>query len=193
MRKLELRRTYLERRQSLSAERHEQLSRGIADCLFREIDLHSIRTLHCYISLGHFGEVQTSIIFDRIWEDLPAILTTAPQVHETTGEIVSRIYGRDTPTVESPWKIPEPTGSEVIAADDLDLVIVPLICFDAAGHRVGYGKGFYDRYLSKCRPDCIKAGLSFFPPVESIDDVHEGDVKLDVCITPEETYRFTSL
>ena len=61
----------------------------------------------------------------------------------------------------------------------IDMVLVPGLCFDGDGHRVGYGKGFYDRFLKTCRPDCIKIGLSYFEPVESIDDVHEGDVRLD--------------
>jgi 5-formyltetrahydrofolate cyclo-ligase len=69
-------------------------------------------------------------------------------------------------------------------------VIVPLLCFDRRGHRVGYGKGFYDRYLQKCRPDCIKAGLSFFDPVDLIDDTYADDIPLDICVTPSETFRF---
>ena len=69
-------------------------------------------------------------------------------------------------------------------------MIVPLLCFDARGHRVGYGKGYYDRFLQKCRPDCIKAGLSFFPPVKKIDDIHVADVQLDLVVTPNETFYF---
>jgi len=111
-------------------------------------------------------------------------------MHSENGEIDSLIYQRGTPTNQNSWKIPEPAGSEIVAPEALDLVIVPLLCFDARGHRVGYGKGFYDRFLRKCRPDCIKAGLSFFPPIDSIDDVYDDDVPLNACITPTETFRF---
>jgi 5-formyltetrahydrofolate cyclo-ligase len=55
---------------------------------------------------------------------------------------------------------------------------------------VGYGKGFYDRFLSDCRPHCIKIGLSFFEPEIDIVDVLESDIKLDYCVTPESVFTF---
>ena len=55
---------------------------------------------------------------------------------------------------------------------------------------MGYGKGFYDNFLSKCKPETIKIGLSFFPPEEKIEDVSENDVKLDFCVTPEGIIEF---
>ena len=160
------------------------------DRLFATIDFAAISALSCYISLRHFGEAETGTIFGRVWETLPRIITTAPRIDDATREIDSLVYQRDTPIRENTWKIPEPAGSEIVAPEALDLVIVPLVCVDIRGHRVGYGKGFYDRYLQKCRPDCIKAGLSFYPPVDSIDDVHDADIPLDLCITPSETFRF---
>ncbi|MDH3493028.1 MAG: 5-formyltetrahydrofolate cyclo-ligase, partial [Acidobacteriota bacterium] len=73
----------------------------------------------------------------------------------------------------------------------LDFVLVPLLCFDRRGHRVGYGGGYYDRFLAKVRPDCLKIGLSFFGPVDEIEDVHEGDIRLDYCVMPERIYDFS--
>ena len=73
---------------------------------------------------------------------------------------------------------------------EIDLVFVPLLAFDKKGFRVGYGKGFYDKWLAGCRPDCIKVGFSYFEPVESIDDRHEFDVPLNLCITPHNVYVF---
>lgn len=191
MTKSELRKIYLERRRSLSPYDHSAFSSEIVDRLFTSIEFSSINILHCYISLEHFGEVETGILFSRVWAMYPQIITTAPKIDDTTREIDSLIYQHDTPTLESRWNIPEPAGSEIVAPDALDIIIVPLLSFDRLGHRVGYGKGFYDRFLHKCRPDCIKAGLSFFPPVDAIDDVHESDVPLDLCVTPTETFRFS--
>jgi 5-formyltetrahydrofolate cyclo-ligase len=68
-------------------------------------------------------------------------------------------------------------------------VVVPLLSFDKRGHRVGYGKGFYDRFLSECSRDCIKIGLSFFAPVEVIDDVNRHDVTLDLFVMPSGSFR----
>ena len=87
-----------------------------------------------------------------------------------------------TSLVKNVWDIDEPTHDECIETELIDIVLVPLLCFDEAGHRVGYGKGFYDRFLSRCRTDCLKIGLSFFPPVEAIDDLGSRDVELDFCI-----------
>ena len=191
MTKSELRKAYLERRRSLSPNDHSALSSKIVDRLFAEIDFGAINVLHCYISLKHFGEVETRILFSRVWSTLPRIITTAPRIDDATNSVDSLIYQHDTPVNENRWRIPEPEGSEIIAPESLDLVIVPLLCFDRLGHRVGYGKGFYDRILQKCRPDCIKAGLSFFPPVDMIDDVHEADIPLDLCVTQTDTFRFS--
>ena len=91
---------------------------------------------------------------------------------------------RDTVLVENEWGIREPGAGEIFEPQIVDLVIVPGVCFDEQCHRVGYGKGFYDRFLRKCRPDCVKIGLSFFEPVAEIADIHAGDVRLDFFVSP---------
>lgn len=70
------------------------------------------------------------------------------------------------------------------------MVLVPLLSFDRRGHRVGYGKGYYDRFLRKCRPDCQKVGLSIFEPIDEISDANENDEPLDAAVTPTATIRF---
>lgn len=72
----------------------------------------------------------------------------------------------------------------------IDVVFVPLLAFDKTGHRVGYGKGFYDDFLAKCRPQTIKIGLSFFDAEDHIEDIYQGDIPLDYCITPNKIYKF---
>jgi 5-formyltetrahydrofolate cyclo-ligase len=77
-----------------------------------------------------------------------------------------------------------------VPATKIDVVFVPLLAFDKKGHRVGYGKGFYDKFLSECKPETIKIGLSFFEPEELISDVFEDDVTLNYCVTPNGVYAF---
>src|SRR5690606_20730654 len=89
------------------------------------------------------------------------------------------------------WGIPEPVGGTEVGADILDAVLVPLLAFDTDGNRVGYGKGFYDRFLAQCRPESLKIGLSFFEPLPGISDVSEQDIRLSACITPHKTWWFT--
>ena len=72
----------------------------------------------------------------------------------------------------------------------IDVVFVPLLAYDKQGNRVGYGKGFYDKFLSECKSNVVKIGLSFFDPEEFIEDVFENDVKLNICITSLEVYNF---
>jgi 5-formyltetrahydrofolate cyclo-ligase len=84
----------------------------------------------------------------------------------------------------------EPQNNEVIGPEEIDLVFVPLLAFDKKGYRIGYGKGFYDKWLANCRPGCMKIGFSYFDPVESIEDSSDFDVPLDLCITPHNFYVF---
>jgi 5-formyltetrahydrofolate cyclo-ligase len=91
---------------------------------------------------------------------------------------------------DNQYGIPEPTAGIEVTSDMIDVVFVPLLAFDKKGNRVGYGKGYYDRFLAGCRNDVITIGLSFFPPVLSIDDIDFFDKKLDFCITPECVYAF---
>jgi 5-formyltetrahydrofolate cyclo-ligase len=67
---------------------------------------------------------------------------------------------------------------------------VPLVIVDSGGNRIGYGKGFYDRYLSSCRTETVKIGFSFFEPVGLIKDINQFDVPLNLCITPLRIYEF---
>ena len=90
---------------------------------------------------------------------------------------------------ENRYGVIEPIGGIKLHPKDIDVMIVPLIAFDKNGYRVGYGKGYYDKFIAECKPEMIKIGFSFFDPVE-IDDVNEFDKKLDYCITPEKIYTF---
>ena len=87
------------------------------------------------------------------------------------------------------YGIPEPIEGIEVAVEKLDVVFVPLLAFDHHGNRVGYGQGFYDRFLKQCRPDAIKIGLSFFDPLDSIE-TNENDVRLDMVVTPNQVYNF---
>ncbi|MEX0595447.1 MAG: 5-formyltetrahydrofolate cyclo-ligase, partial [Candidatus Paceibacterota bacterium] len=88
------------------------------------------------------------------------------------------------------WNIPEPEGGIPIPPEQIDVVFVPLLAFDEQGHRIGYGKGFYDAFLSQCKPDVIKIGLSFFEAEPAFKQVFSSDIPLDYCVTPNKIYSF---
>ncbi len=190
MNKSELRKVYLEKRRALSPNDVSEKSRQIADLLFVEFDLKAIETIHCYISIPRLGEIDTSLIYQRIWAEFPFVRMVAPRMSSVTGEIESLNLTPKTELLENSWGIREPVGNEIIDPSEIHAVLVPVLCYDRGGNRIGYGKGFYDRFLAKCRPDCRKIGLSFFAPVDKIDDIDEQDVPLDQCLTPGRSYAF---
>ena len=190
MLKKELRKIYLARRTALPETEREEKSLSIKNNFFENFDLTKIRCLHAYLSIEKFGEIDTRPIFERVWREFPAIETLVPRVNYKTGEIDALRFSPETGTEKNAWHIHEPTHDERVEAEAIDLVLVPLLCFDRRGFRVGYGKGFYDKFLIKCRADCLKIGLSFFEPVEEISDANELDVPVDFCITPEKIWRF---
>ena len=91
---------------------------------------------------------------------------------------------------QNTWGVPEPQNGLPVPNSEIDVVFIPLLAYDKKGHRVGYGKGFYDRFLSKCRPETIKVGLSFFEPEALIENLDPTDIPLDFCVTPHQVYRF---
>jgi 5-formyltetrahydrofolate cyclo-ligase len=88
------------------------------------------------------------------------------------------------------YHIPEPIDGLEVPANKIEVVFVPLLAFDKKGNRVGYGKGFYDAFLSKCKSETIKIGLSFFEAEEQIIDIVKNDITLDYCVTTNEIYEF---
>ena len=189
MTKAELRKSYLEKRSGLSVVDAASMSTAISDTFFFTVNLSAIRNLHCYLPIEKFNEPNTKLILERVWQEFPEVITSVPRIDFATNELSSVIYSSTCPVARNKWGVSEPDGGTVLHAEAVDLAIVPLLCFDEAGYRVGYGKGYYDRFLAKCRPNCLKVGLSFFPPVEKIEDTDEFDVPLDLFITPENIYR----
>lgn len=188
MLKAELRKIYLEKRKNLLPEERKQKSGTIADRFFQNFDLREINFLHVFLSIERFNEIDTGLIIGKIRREFPHIELVVPRVNLRTNELENLAFKPETEMVQSSWQIFEPAGEDMLATEKIDLVLVPLLCFDREGHRVGYGKGFYDRFLQKCRADCLKIGLSYFPAVEKISDAHQFDVKLDFCVTPKEVF-----
>ncbi len=190
MTKRELRRIYLQKQRSLSAEERREKSLNIRDRFFDNFTLETVRFLHVFLSIEKNGEIETSAIIERLWRDFPETATIVSRVDFEEMTLENLNYKSDTRLVKNKWHILEPTGAELVEIKRIDVVLVPLLACDERGFRAGYGKGFYDRFLSECRADVLKIGLSYFAPVTEISDVKEFDVKLDFCITPERIWEF---
>ena len=184
MTKNELRQQNLARQRSLSENERRDLSARIAESFFSQFELASVSYLHLFIPIEKFNEVDTRPILERIWNEYPYVVTVVPRVDFEEDELTNLRFDPDTEVVQNIWNIEEPTHDDFVETELIDMVLVPGLAFDLQGHRVGYGKGFYDRFLSKCREDCMKVGLSFFEPVDRIEDTHSGDVTINFVLTP---------
>ncbi len=190
MTKLELRKLFLAKQKNLSPADRIEKSQQISNRFFQNFNLSQINFLHCFFPIEKFNEIDTSIIFKRLWQYFPNIQTLVPRVNFQTKEIENLKFTKQTKLVKNVWEIHEPAESELVAAEKIDFVLVPLLSFDERGFRVGYGKGFYDKFLKNCRADCLKIGLSYFPPGEEISDAQHFDVKLNFCVTPEKIVNY---
>lgn len=188
MNKEALRRSYAVKRLALSPGEIFQLNRQICDLFFATTDLSFLAVFHCYLPIENKKEPDTWLILDRLRREYPHIKIAIPRVVEN--QIESFFFEGLQQLEKNAWGIPEPKNGTPVSPEDLDAVVVPLLAFDTTGHRIGYGKGYYDRFLKGCRDNCLKVGLSFFEAEEKIEDVSPFDVRLNRCITPTRVYAF---
>jgi len=190
MTKEELRKIYLEKRSSLSRHDYTLYNSQLCENYFSSIDLSSISVLHTFLPIGKSKEPDTRLIIDRIQSVYPKIAIVVPRVNEKTKELENFLLEDLHQLTVNKWGIPEPTRGTAVDSEKIDMVLVPLLIFDKQGHRVGYGKGYYDKFLPECRSDCKRIGVSLFEPVDKIDDANELDIRLQYCITPSRVYDF---
>ncbi len=188
MQKTQLRSQFLTQRKQLSPDTIEAFSFAIRDSFFKTFSLLDISSLHIYLPILKQNEVNTWLIIQQIWEDYPHLTLVTSKTNLSDGTMQSYRLEKNTTLLENRWGVPEPVNAQPFADDQIDMILLPLLAFDQQGHRVGYGKGCYDRFLQKCKPRIIKVGLSFFEPVEKIEEVHETDLKMNFCVTPGKVF-----
>lgn len=188
--KAELREIYLRERKSISSTELHQRSFNIYQQFFSYVDLSFTRIVHTFIPIAKNREPDTWLIIDRIRREFPHIRLSVPKINTTTHSLQNFFFEGLHQLEENKMGIKQPKQGVPTESQKIDLVLVPLLIFDEQGNRVGYGKGYYDKFLATCRPDCQKIGISIFPPVQSIQDTDEYDFKLTACVTPEKIYQF---
>ncbi|WP_242926451.1 5-formyltetrahydrofolate cyclo-ligase [Pontibacter vulgaris] len=189
MQKAELRKLMLQQRRALPAEEVQRLSECIADQFFANFPLQPGQTVHIFLPIIKNNEVNTWPIIKRLRLEHPEVRVAVPVTDVEQNILTHHHLTDEAILIENPWGIPEPQNAQHILAPEVDIVLIPLLAFDKAGHRVGYGKGFYDRFLADCRPDVLKVGLSLKPPIESIADPNPFDVPLDDVVMPDGVWK----
>lgn len=194
MTKPELRQLYKQKRLQLNASEKRQKEEQMLD-RFQKFTWPPVKELFTFLPLETLNEPDTAPFcwyiqdFTMMFSGTASRLS-APVIDADKQTMEAVVFDEHSPFTENSLGIAEPQTGTIIPPEQIDMVLVPLLCFDTKGNRVGYGKGYYDHFMKKCRKDTILAGLSFFPPADPIEGILEIDVPLTHCITPEQIYVF---
>ena len=197
MTKKEIRAHFKGLRNALKSEEIEKMSKRIHDLLFSRLMMHRYSPIHLYIPIKRNNEVDSLLILNTLRRDF------APDIYISKSlEIGEMLHSKFLPSTlleTNQWGIEEPKDtSESLSSEaffekykneDI-LIFVPLLAFDKKGNRVGYGKGYYDRFLQFATKDTTIVGLSFFEPIDLIEDADSFDVKMNFCVTPERVWTW---
>ena len=191
MTKKELRKQYKEKRNSLSESEYQQRCERIVERVIENFDFSTQHYVHLFLPIRIQKEIDTFLLIEQLQSKYPQLQLVVPRVVPNSFEMEHYLYDAATITL-SEWGIPEPMpdSSQKVLPQKIDTVLLPLLVFDEKGNRVGYGKGFYDRFLTECRPEVQKIGLCLEEAVPLIEEVGEWDIPLDFCVSPQRCYEF---
>ena len=180
-----LRSHYKKKRLSLTKQEVDHLSQRVCEQLDK-LSIWRLKHYHIFISISKYNELDTSSIINKLKSEKKIIIV--PKI--SNNELVHIAINDQTEFSINEYGIKEPNNGNHFIIENLDLIFIPLLAYDLEGHRVGYGKGYYDRFLKLTNKSSLKIGLSFFDPINKIQDIDDNDVKLDYCITPTQIHKF---
>ncbi|AJH80364.1 5-formyltetrahydrofolate cyclo-ligase [Bacillus cereus group sp. BC251] len=169
--KLRLRKQIIEHMNSLSKERYTTLSEQIAFSLYEQKEWAETKTIG--ITLSMENEVNTYPIIEKAWEEGKRVVV--PKCNKETRTMSFRQISNfdQLETVYMNLREPIPALTEEVNADEIDLQIVPGVAYTERGERIGYGGGYYDRYLVHYKGKTLSLAYSFqmveHIPVEPFD------------------------
>lgn len=174
-------------RKKISIEERESASLAMASLFMNFLDdCPTIQCIHVFLPIAKHGEPNTFLITKRLFEAKKEVYTS---IIHSMGEMQTVRLKPSTIFEEDALGIPIPKEVEYSDRLRIQLVLVPLLAYDIHGNRIGYGKGYYDKFLNSLKEDVLKVGLSYFPPEEMIQN-EAHDIRLDYCITPQSLYSF---
>lgn len=180
--KKEIREKLLKRRKSLSKETYEQYSVQIIEKLKKQPEFAEAETVHCYVSMNQNREVNTLALLDTMLLQMKEVAVPVMNRAESTLQHIQLV---NFDQLESnTWGVLEPTSGKEMSPDRLELIIVPMVGGDQQKNRMGYGKGFYDRFLADV--NCPTIGLLFESCLVDELPVDTYDVPLNKLITEKQ-------
>ncbi len=189
MTKKELRKIYREKRESLTLGAKHAMLADMQEC-FREIPLMVKALVFSYKTMAARNEVETSVFEELLSTEYDAASFCYPAIPAGGGAMEAYLDNEETIWEEIAFGLTQPASGKMVTPQEIDIVLVPLLAFDSHGQRLGYGKGYYDGYLYRCRPDVISIGLSWFAPEQTLPEIGAHDVPLKYCVTPQRIYVF---
>jgi len=184
--KNQLRKVYLQKRNALNEDDVLSFSKKISQELLHNFNFNDLN-VHLFYPIKTKKEVNTWTIHQAISKSC-RLFTSVYSDGLNEWECVS--FESNTPFKEKKYHIPVPEFYKPSKWSDIDLILIPLICFDLNGNRVGYGKGIYDSICTQIKKSTIKVGLSFFDHNDVLIDKEKHDIALDYCQTPSKLYQF---
>ena len=188
MKKNIVRKTYLKKRQELSSSKFEEESSQLVQNTIELIKKYKPECIHCFLPIHSKGEINTSPIIQYCWKNNIDIVVPVSNFED--GTLKNAQFRPHTKTKQTKNNITEPIDPIWKKNDNIDIVITPLLAFDPKGYRVGYGKGFYDRFFASLHKDAKRIGISLFKPCKGIENITEQDIPLTHCVTPNKTYFY---
>jgi 5-formyltetrahydrofolate cyclo-ligase len=178
MTKEELRVIYKQKRAGIPLEKRKEFDASIVAQILDALKGH--KNIGIFLPIAKFNEINlTSLLQDSDYNWF------APKSNFTNRTMSFVQIDQNTHIAESHFGIPEPISEQIIDPQLLNVVIIPMLVSDKKGYRVGYGKGFYDAFLPKCKPDCLRIGVSYFEPIDQISDVEMHDEPIHVSLCPK--------
>ena len=177
MKKVELRKKYLQKRETLSQDEVLSFSQKIFENFILQFKPLENQKVHCFLSVSEMGEVDTNLFINYFFEH--HIRVFVPKIYQK--KLISVEITKDSPLIKSSWGIEEPKSNEDSGEENYDFVVTPLLYCDNQGNRVGYGKGYYDRYFTNGRVQ--KWGVCFDFQLMNKIPAEPFDIKMDKVIT----------
>jgi 5-formyltetrahydrofolate cyclo-ligase len=185
--KSELRKIYKQKRKELSGLQIEEKSIAIANQSLK-LPVWDKTYFHLFLTIKAQKEVDTELLLHVLQGKDKQIVISKSDFK--TFQLNHFLLTDSTPLIVNKFGIPEPKDGLEVKVDMIDVVFVPLLAFDRKGHRIGYGQGFYDRFLKQCKTTVVKVGLSFFEVLDQNLEIENHDIALDYVITPNSVYNF---
>jgi 5-formyltetrahydrofolate cyclo-ligase len=187
--KKELRKIYKEQRLGIASKEKLKWD-DLMLIQFQQFDFGNAQTLLTYWPMTHSNEPNTHLYSSYLRHTIPNLQMAYPVVDLVTGIMHAILINEETVYHTSAYGITEPKEGAIVSPIDIDIIFVPQLIYDKQGFRVGFGKGYYDKFLVQCRDDAVTIGFNYFEPINKIEDVNEFDIPLNYCITPQTIYEF---